>query len=62
MHWVLSGGIQRRALPQRQSKERKILNISFPREGIDPISCRVRMYIHFIIYHNFFEIFGLQMM
>ena len=38
---LLSGGTQRRALPRPQSEELKILNISFPRVGIEPTKCRV---------------------
>ena len=36
-HCVLSGVAQRRALPRLQSED--ILNISFPREGIEPKTC-----------------------
>ena len=38
-HYVLSGGTQRRALPHYQSEEIKILNISFPRIGMEPTAC-----------------------
>ena len=35
---MLGGGTQRHAFPHYQSEETKILNISLPRMGIDPIS------------------------
>ena len=35
------GGTKHRALPRHQSKEIKILNISFRRMAIEPIPCRV---------------------
>ena len=38
---MLSGGTQRRALPRHQSEEIEILNISFPRMGIEHKTCRV---------------------
>ena len=38
---VLSDGIQRCALHSYQSEEMKILNISIPRMGIEPITCGV---------------------
>ena len=41
---MLSGGIQRRALPRHQSERMKIsilINISFPRVGIEPTTSHV---------------------
>ena len=40
-HYVFSGETQRRALSHNQRKEMEILNISFPRMGIEPTTCRV---------------------
>ena len=42
-HYVLSGGSQRRVLLQHQSEEMKILNISFPRVGIEPTTSQPPM-------------------
>ena len=36
---MLSGGTQRRALPRNQNENFFILNISFPRVEIEPITC-----------------------
>ena len=36
---MLSGGTQRRALPRKQGEEMKLLNILFPRVGIEPTVC-----------------------
>ena len=36
----LSGGTKRRSLLRPQSPDMQILNISFPREGMKPTTCR----------------------
>ena len=68
---MLSGGTQRHALLLHQSEAMKILNIEFPRDGIEPTTCHV--YHHTLLYliykyilksattsinaeHNFYEL------
>ena len=43
-HCVVSGGTKRRAFPRYQSKEMKMLNISFPRAGIEAATCLSRLH------------------
>ena len=55
---MLSGGGQRRALPYL-TEEMKILNISFPRVGIETTTCFVRLHSHaFVLYFSFSALIG----
>ena len=49
---VLSDGTQRRALPQQQSDEIKIFNISFPWVGIEATICRAYCHTLTPLSHN----------